>query len=324
MVLKRTVSSTLRDRENVNPILIIVFTGVVAYFISTLDPAFDALFLALFLGMVIGLFYRSEKKDILSQKALSVTLPIGIVLYGTNAIFPQGVQIPLMFIAVTLLSTLFLGTSVFLLCRYMNIDRKFTTLLMCGNAICGASAIAIISSVVHPKKEEFSASIIVITIVGLTGVLVYPSLYYLLNLSDVKYALLSGATLQQTGLVKIASKQMGENIETMALAVKAIRIAMIAVIAFVVSFFYSEQRFYVPWYVVGFILLAFLSGNILPYSLIKTLQPFSTIAFSITLSSIGFSVNLHDIQNVRLSPLIIVYTAWAVSVVLVLLIIGFI
>jgi len=45
MVLKRTVSSTLRDRENVNPILIIVFTGVVAYFISTLDPAFDALFL---------------------------------------------------------------------------------------------------------------------------------------------------------------------------------------------------------------------------------------------------------------------------------------
>jgi len=119
---------------------------------------------ALFLGMVIGLFYRSEKKDILSQKALSVTLPIGIVLYGTNAIFPQGVQIPLMFIAVTLLSTLFLGTSVFLLCRYMNIDRKFTTLLMCGNAICGASAIAIISSVVHPKKEEFSASIIVLSL----------------------------------------------------------------------------------------------------------------------------------------------------------------
>jgi uncharacterized integral membrane protein (TIGR00698 family) len=319
--LKNTVIASAEEiKDSYTAVLIIILSGLLAYFISTIDPAFDALFLALFFGIIVGSLYRSEKKDIISQKALSITLPIGIVLYGANVVFPKGIHIPPVFIALALFSTILLGITVFLLCRYLHLGGKFTALLACGNAICGASAIAIISSIINPRKEEFSASIIVITVVGLTGAVIYPSLYYLLNLSDIKYALLSGATLQQTGLVKIASKQLGENIETLALGVKAIRIAMIAVVALIISFFYSQQRFYVPWYVVGFILLAFLSENLLPLALIKTLQPLSTIAFSITLSSIGFSVNLSDIQNVRLSPLIVVYSGWTFSVLVLLIV----
>jgi len=306
-------------KENYPAIILIVISGIIAYSISTLDPAFDALFLALFIGILFGSAYRGERKEYISQKSLSVTLPIGIVLYGTNVVFPRGVEIPPVFIGVSLLSTLALGLSVFYMCRVINLSRKFTTLLACGNAICGASAIAIVSSIIQPRKEEFSASIIIITVVGLTGAITYPSLYYILELSDLKYALLSGSTLQQTGLVKIASKQLGENIEATALAIKAVRIAMIAVVALLVSFFYSDHRFYVPWYVVAFILLAFLSENFLPRQIIEVLQPLSTLAFSLTLASIGFSVNLSDIQNVRLSPLIIVYSGWFLSVSFVLL-----
>ncbi len=323
--LKESFRNAFKDlSENYVAVVQILLAGGLAYFISRIDSAFDPLFLALFIGVILGSIYRSEKKDLISQKALTITLPLGIVLYGTNIVFPKGIEIPPIFIGITLLSAVFLGLTVFLFARLNGIGGKFTTLLTCGNAICGASAIAIISSIINPKKEEFSASIIIITVVGLTGAVIYPSLYYLTGIPQAKYALLSGATLQQTGLVKIATKPFGEELETLALGIKAVRIAMIAVAALVVSFFYSHHRFYVPWYVVAFILLAFLSQNILPEQVVTTLQPLSTFAFALTLASIGFSVNLSDIQNVRLTPLIIVYTGWLFTTLFILFLINLI
>ncbi|AGK61028.1 putative membrane protein [Archaeoglobus sulfaticallidus PM70-1] len=323
--LKRTTITGLRDiKQNFFAVSLIITSGLLAYAISLIDPAFDTLFMALFMGIVFGSLYGGKKKEIISQKALSITLPVGIILYGSNIIFPKEIEIPPAYIAVTLISTISLGFSVYLLARANNLSNKFTTLLVCGNAICGASAIAIVSSIINPKNREFSTSIIIITVVGLTGAVIYPSLYYSLNLPEIKYALLSGSTLQQTGLVKIATNQFGEHVETLALAIKAIRIAMIAVVVLLVSFLYSDQKFYVPWYIVAFILVAFLSQNLIPYEVIVVFQPLSTLAFAITLASIGFSVNLSDIQNVGLSPLIIVYAGWCFSVIFSLLLLSFV
>ena len=310
--------------ENYAAIVLILLSGALAYFVSRADPGFDALFLGLFFGIISGSVYRNEKKSLISQKAISFTLPIGIILYGSNVVFPKGVRVPPEYIALTVLSTFLLGSTVFILARLNGVGGKFATLLTCGNAICGASAIAITSSLINPKKEEFSASIIIITVVGLTGAVMYPSLYHILGLSHDQYALLSGATLQQTGLVKIATKSFGEDLVNFALGIKAVRIAMIAVAALIVAFFYSHHRFYVPWYIVAFILMAFFSQNILPSEVIGILQPLSTFAFALTLASIGFSVSVADIQNVRLTPLMIVYISWVVSTGLILVFISFI
>ncbi len=321
--MRENIQNTFKDlSENYVAITLILLSGGLAYFISKIDPGFDPLFFALFIGILAGFAYRGRNKDLISQKALSVTLPFGIVLYGTNIVFPKEVEIPPIYIGITLLSAILLGSTVYFLARLNGIDEKFATLLTCGNAICGASAIAIISSIINPRKEEFSASIIIITIVGLTGAVIYPSLYYLTGITGAKYAILSGATLQQTGLVKIATKPFGEELEALALGIKAVRIAMIAVATLIVAFFYSKSRFYVPWYVVAFILMAFLSQDILPEVVVTTLQPLSTFAFALTLASIGFSVNQVDIQNVRLTPLIIVYMGWLFSTLFILSIIS--
>ncbi len=321
--ISRGSQDTLKNLyENYIAITLILLSGGLAFFISNIDPGFDPLFFALFIGILAGFTYRNQNKDMISQKALSVTLPIGIVLYGTNIVFPKEVEIPPLYIGITLFSVVLLGFTVYFLARLNDIDDKFATLLTCGNAICGASAIAIISSIINPRKEEFSASIIIITIVGLTGAVIYPSLYYLTGITGTKYAILSGATLQQTGLVKIATKPFGDELEALALGIKAVRIAMIAVATLIVAFFHSKSRFYVPWYVVAFILMAFLSQDIIPEAVVTTLQPLSTFAFALTLASIGFSVNQVDIQNVRLTPLIIVYTGWLFSTLLILFLIS--
>ena len=146
-----------------------------------------------------------------------------------------------------------------------------------------------ISIYVNPKKDEFSAAIIIITVVGLTGAMLYPMIGYLLSLPPDTYALLSGATLHQTGLVKIASKPFGSKVVMEALAIKGVRIAMIALVALIVSIIYSEYKFYVPWYIGSFLIVALFSSLYLPNIVVSVLRPISTIAFSITLASIGFN-----------------------------------
>lgn len=302
-------------------LFLLILSGIMAYFISTVDPAFDALFLALIFGIFFGLFYTDEKKKAILEKSLEITLPIGITLYGANISFPYLGYFPPKVVVITLLLAGSMGIAVFLLANKVKISKNLALLLACGTSICGVSAIAILSPIVRPKKHEFSAAIIIITVVGLTGAVLYPTFGYLFSLSPDTYALLSGATLHQTGLVKIASKPFGDKVVAEALAVKGIRIAMIALVALLVSFIYSEHRFYVPWYIVSFLIVALFSAY-LPTTIVNVLKPLSTIAFSITLASIGFTVNLRQVQKVRLSPLILAYVGWFLSIILFMVILG--
>ncbi|NOZ58234.1 MAG: YeiH family putative sulfate export transporter [Euryarchaeota archaeon] len=299
---------------------LIVASGVVAYIISSIYPALNPLFIALIFGIAFGSILESREIKELAERSLVVTLPVGIILYGVNINFPLPWNFPAGVIALTFLSALMLGTAVYLFGRALRVREKLTLLLSCGTAICGVSAIAILSPIIKPRKEEFSAAIIIITVVGLTGALLYPFLGYVTGMGSKTYALFSGATLHQTGLVVIASKPFGAEVLMEGLAVKGIRIAMIALVTLLISFIYAEHRFYIPWYVVIFLLVAFLTSFVLPPGMVELLRPLSTIAFSITLASIGFSVNIRDIQNIRLTPLIAAYLGWfsAVGVVLLL------
>ncbi len=297
-------------------IVLITLLGFIAYSISCLYPAFDALFVALILGIFFGTLFEKNKNKEVIEKLLGITLPTGIMLYGVNIKFSYPWDIPSHILAITFLFVVLISTIVLVISRKLGVSEKFSVLLACGSAICGASAIAILSSIIKPKKEEFSAAIIIITIVGLTGAILYPFLSYILGISPKGYAILSGATLHQTGLVKIASIPFGKPVVREALAVKGIRIAMIAVVALLGSLIYSENKFYVPWYVIGFLIMALLSTFVLSNDVVKLIQPLSTIAFSITLASIGFSVNMKDVQNMKLRPLIAAYSGWIFSLAL--------
>ncbi len=310
----------LRFLNKLFGLAMIVTPGIAACLISQLYPGMDALFLALIFGVTLGSFLNRKIVRDMAEKSLAITLPLGIVLYGAKIKIPLPADFPTWVILLTIFSALLLGTAVLIFAKIFRVSKKLSVLLACGTALCGVSAITIVSSMVRPKKEEFSAAIIVITVVGLTGAILYPFLGCHLGMSPEKYAILCGATLHQTGLVEIASIPFGNDILQNSLAVKGIRIALISIASLLISFAYSENRFYVPWYIVAFLIVAFLSSFILSPEIVNFVKPFSTLAFSITLASIGLSVNIRDIQKVHLSPLIAAYGGWFVSLVLFILI----
>jgi len=294
--------------RNSGILMIVSLCGIAAYMISVLYSPLDALFLALIFGIFVGTFFdESYKRSI--ERYLSVILPIGITMYGTN--IKLNLCVATKYASVATFSAFILGITVYLIGKKIfKLNDKLSALISCGSAICGASAIAIVSPLVKPKKEEFSAAIIVITIVGLTSAIVLPFLYHLLSIPLNTYAVLCGATLHQTALVEIATKPLGDDVMKWALEVKGVRIALIAVVAFIMSVVYSKHRYHVPWYIAAFLIVSYFSSFVFTDEILRFLRPISTIAFSITLASVGFSVNVKDIQNMRIEPLIAAYTGW--------------
>ncbi len=294
--------------------LLVVTPGVLAYIVSRIFPVFDPLFLALMFGIVVGSIFP-EKLDRVAEDVLSLALPAGIVLYGFRARIPSS-HVPLKVVALTAFSAFTMGIFVYFFARTLKVENKLSVLLACGTAICGASAITILSSIVRPRKGDFSAAILVITVVGLTGVIMYPALQHVMGLGSYGYAVLCGATLHQTGLVEAATKPFGEKLVREALSVKGIRIALISVAALVTSLVYSEKKFYVPWYIFAFLVVSVLSSFMIPGDAVRLVEPLSTLAFSVTLSSIGVSVRVSEVQDVGLRPLLASYLGWFLSLAL--------
>jgi len=304
-------------KEGLSFVLVIV-PGMLAYTVSCLFPVFDALFLSLLFGIIAGSVFRGEQIKISAERALSIALPAGIVLYGFRVRIPAPSQIPVEIIALTTFSAMIMSFFVYVFSRLLKVEKKLSVLLACGTAICGASAITILSSIVKPRKDEFSASILTITVVGLTGVIFYPAIWHILSLSAKEYAALCGATLHQTGLVEAATRPFGENMMREALSVKGIRITLISVAALAASMKYSEG-FYVPWYIFAFLVISVLSSFMIPQQAVKFMEPLSTLAFSVTLASIGVSVRVSEVQRVGIRPLLASYTGWAFALSLFLL-----
>ncbi|MEM0504028.1 MAG: putative sulfate exporter family transporter [Archaeoglobaceae archaeon] len=292
----------------------LLLLGSIGFSVNHIDPGLDALFVAFILGISAGSFLGKEVKESVN-KLLRTLLPTSIALYGFNIYVPI-TSMELEKVAFTLLLASTIFASVFVISRKSGNSKELSILLSCGSGICGLSAIAIVSPIVKPKKEEFSTAIIAITVVGLLCTVLYPPLAK--NLFPNKFYLLAGSTLPQTGLVKIATSVFGAEEVVKALSVKAIRIAMIAIVAFILSFLYSEKRFYVPWFIVAFVTTAFLSSYLGESASI--LKDASTILFASTLAGIGITVELRDIYRSGFKPVFATFCGMLISLTIFLLI----
>ncbi|WP_457554500.1 YeiH family protein [Candidatus Pyrohabitans sp.] len=294
--------------------------ALVAYLISYFYPSLDALFLALFFGMgaravLGGGFLSGEAVD----RSVRFFIPAGIVLYSANIPFYVfKVTNPLRIVEIFWIVALYFAL-IMAMGAMLRLEKRLTALLATGSAICGASAIAVVSPLIRARREEMSVAIMAITAVGLTGAMVYPILRDLLSISDSAYAFLCGATLHQMGLVKIASSYAGEEVLNSAMAFKGVRVSLIAVAALAVPYLLERKPAF-PLFIAGFLILSLL------FSFVEGLQataalvsPFATFAFAVAMASIGLSIDLRSLHRARLRYLNVTYAAWIVVLLFVLI-----
>lgn len=304
--------------------LLTVVLGVAAYYLATLHDTLDALVVALLAGMLIRLIFGRQAWFILAvayaKDLKNFLIPLGVLFYSATINFSKSLELPGSMYVHTFLSLFVILFTALLLGRLFRLPAKTNWLTAVGSAICGASAIAITSTAVDAKDDDVSNSLIAITLVGLLAVVLYQTLPLFTALDRETYAVLSGATLHQTGMVKIATASLGNLAKDVALPVKVIRTALIPYLA--LFFFalavsregYKKGMGYILMVLMAFILILGLTAFVPAFSeltKVKGIKIAATIIFSVAFANLGLLV---DFKTMKLRPVIVALLAWAVAV----------
>lgn len=286
-----------------------VAIGIASIYIAKLHISFDSLVV----GLILGIVFRS----LVSLSGISIPgmdtaykffVPLGLVLYGVNLKFGSlaGVSPIAWFqLVVAVVVVFWLASS---LSEKMKISREASLLTAAGTAICGASAIAISSLIIHPKKEDIGRSLISITVWGLLGALLYPFVQKALGMTADAYALFTATTLSQTGFVKMAALAMGKNVETLALSIKVLRTILIIPVIGVLWMLFrknadqsilpekNNQLIFVYLSLAGFIIMGIIFSFVPALKFyISAVSGYAATAWAFAMASIGLSVDIKTI-----------------------------
>lgn len=233
----------------------------------------------LVLAILVGMVARAILSDWASGEAgirfaSKYVLEVAVFLLGATMdvprLFASGPALALG-IVVLVIAALAAGYAVG---RAAGLSTKLALLVACGNAICGNSAIAAVAPVIGADKNDVAASIALTAVLGVAVVVGLPALIAPLALSHYQYGVLAGLTVYAVPQVLAAAFAVSAVSGQVATAVKLARVLMLGP---VVLFFAVRARRtgapspggeaslslakLVPWFVVGFTLLAVLRSS---------------------------------------------------------------
>jgi uncharacterized integral membrane protein (TIGR00698 family) len=272
-------------------------------------PIIEPLVLAILIGMAIRTIRGESSREEPGVRFVAKDLlELAVCLLGATMdvprLFASGPALALGIIALVC-TALPLGYAIG---RAAGLSSRLAILVACGNAICGNSAIAAVAPVIGADREDVAASIALTAVLGVIVVLGLPLLIQPLALSHYQYGVLAGLTVYAVPQVLAAAFAVSPLSGQVATVVKLARVLMLGP---VVVFFSLRGRHpsgsatnaprgaLVPWFVVGFVLLATLRslGRIPEPSaaIAKVAAGWLTIG---AMAALGLSVDVRAVRRV--------------------------
>ena len=295
----------------------------------------EPLVLAILFGMAVRVLLRGgARQDRGVQFVAKDVLEVSICLLGATMdvprLFASGPALAIGIVAVVALAI----SAGYAIGRVVGLSSNLATLVACGNAICGNSAIAAVAPAIGADREEVAASIALTAVLGVIAVLGLPALMPLLGYTNYQYGVLAGLTVYAVPQVLAASFAVSLLSGQVATVVKLARVLMLGPVVL----FFSIRRTapadrtasvrrgaLVPWFVIGFVVLAALrSFGIVPEAGAngaKLVASWLTIA---AMAALGLASDLRSVRRVgpRVSLAVggslVVLLALAVSLIRVL------
>ena len=267
----------------------------------------EPLVLAILIGMAVrtvrGVSPRTEAGVRFVAKDV---LEVAVLLLGATMdvprLFASGPALAAGIVAIVCLALTF-G---YLVGRAAGLSPNLATLVATGNAICGNSAIAAVAPVIGADREDVVPSIALTAVLGVVLVLTLPLLIPLVGLTNYQYGVLAGLSVYAVPQVLAAAFAVSTLSGQVATAVKLARVLMLGP---VVTFFALRAHRastsalsihkLVPWFVVGFVVLAALrSTGMIAESIgndAKLVAGWLTIA---AMAALGLSVDVRSVRQV--------------------------
>ena len=286
---------------------IIFFAGVVLAASGLISPP-----VALLIGLIYGFSFampypkhtRTASRWLL--QASVVGLGFGMNLHQVMRAGGSGFVYTATGIATTMLLGLFIG-------RLIVVDRKVSFLINVGTAICGGSAIAAVSPIIHADDEEIAVSLGTVFVLNSIALLVFPFIGSALNLTQSQFGLWAALAIHDTSSVVGAAAKYGNEALAIGTTVKLARALWIVPIALVTAYMMkSKARVQWPWFILFFCLAA-VANTYLPLfaPAYPVLSRLGRVGLTATLYLIGTGLSMSTLKQVGARPLIQGVLLWA-------------
>jgi uncharacterized integral membrane protein (TIGR00698 family) len=248
-------------------------------------------------------------------------LQVAVVLLGSALSLRQVAHVGATSLPV-MLGTLTVCLSLaFLLGRQLGIGRDLRTLIGVGTGICGASAIAAVSPVIHARNPDIAYAISTIFLFNIAAVLAFPPLGHLLGLDQQSFGLFAGTAVNDTSSVIAAATTYGTDAGNYAVVVKLTRSLMIIPICLTLAAITNRGAAggtlsrravrLVPWFLVGFVVVAGInSAGLIPAVAHAPLRTTSTFLITVALAALGLGTDLGGVRRAGLRPLLLGFLLW--------------
>ena len=287
---------------------------------------------ALVLGIVLTSLMHEPSLSHRTKNWSTKTLSYAIILLGfgfnLSNILKAGLS-GLGYTVISIAGTLIIG---FIIGRYLKNDGKISTLLSCGTAICGGSAIAAISPIIKARPEQTAVAMGVVFLLNAVGLLIFPFIGHEFNLSEQQFGLLAALAIHDTSSVVGSCISYGPTALIVGTTVKLVRALWIVPVALIIAVVYSQisnhheghAKTKKPWFILWFI-LASLTVTIFPSltSLGLKLKHVGESLFIVALFLIGYNVSWTNMKAVGLKIFVQAISLWLIISILVILALKF-
>jgi uncharacterized integral membrane protein (TIGR00698 family) len=286
---------------------IIFFAGLILAASGMISPPV-ALLGGLIYGFSFALPYPKQTRTVSRWllQASVVALGFGMNLHQVVRAGGSGFVYTATGIATTMLLGLFIG-------RLIVVDHKVSFLINVGTAICGGSAIAAVSPIIHADDEEIAVSLGTVFVLNSIALLIFPFIGTLLHLSQPQFGLWAALAIHDTSSVVGAAAKYGNEALAIGTTVKLARALWIVPIALVTAYMMkSKARVQWPWFILFFCLAAVANTYVpLLAPAYPILSRVGRVGLTVTLYLIGTGLSMSTLKQVGTRPLIQGVLLWA-------------
>ena len=272
----------------------------------------DPLVLAILIGMLVraALGAREALEPGIGFAAKDV-LEVAVVLLGTSvnlaAMQAAGLTLALGLV-VLVASSVVIGIGIG---RMLGLSPQLSVLIACGNAICGNSAIAAVAPSISAAREDTASAVAFTALLGMVAVFALPLMMNPLGLTHEGFGVVAGSTVYAVPQVLAAAYPVSNVAGEMATLVKLTRVLLLGPVVIAIAAWWrrsthaetssaaTPRGLFVPWFIIGFAVLATLRATGLLS--VANAELASDAAHRLTLGAmagLGLSVDLREVRRV--------------------------
>lgn len=282
-----------------------------------ISPVIVGIILGLVFGNVIpsSVLVKLKPGIVFSVKYI---LRTAIIFYGFRITFQnilqvgtQGLLTSVVMVASTFLLGLFLGKKIF------KMDPELAMLTSAGSAVCGAAAVLATESVTKADRHKSVIAVSTVVLFGTVSMFVYPALYHsgILNMTADAFGIYIGGSIHEVAQVVVAGNAVNEAAANSGIIVKMTRVMLLVPLLVSLGFFIvrkknrsgmetGERKFPLPYFVLGFILIAALNSlAIVPEDAVTHINTADTFLLTMAMCALGLETDISKFREAGTKPI---------------------